>query len=207
MPRPAKFTPEERRQRKNAVNRKRRQNFTPEQKAKESARTKLNSTLRYENDPDYRERRKRDSAQWKKDNPDKVKITLARSREKPRKSKLHWARRVLSGIKRRSSDNGLPFNLTAEDIVAAFPIDDICPITGLTMKLGGKRFGKDTPSVDRLIPKLGYVKGNIAVISAWANTIKSDCIDPIVFENIASYIRRMSEQARTPHEDYEFLLG
>lgn len=37
-------------------------------------------------------------------------------------------------------------------------------------------------------PALGYVPGNIAVISHLANTIKSNCTDPEVFRRVARYL-------------------
>lgn len=72
-------------------------------------------------------------------------------------------------IKERAKTNGVPFDITPEDI----EIPEFCPILGikLTWDDDNKR---STPSVDRFIPKKGYVKGNIEVISMRANTLKSD---------------------------------
>jgi hypothetical protein len=57
----------------------------------------------------------------------------------------------------------LPFNILPEDI--EIPI--VCPIMGVPISKG-----KYAPSVDRIIPELGYVKGNIRVISLLANQMK-----------------------------------
>jgi hypothetical protein len=43
-------------------------------------------------------------------------------------------------------------------------------------------------SLDRIDPVLGYVQGNIAVISHLANTLKNNCTDPQVFRRIAEYL-------------------
>ena len=53
-------------------------------------------------------------------------------------------------------------------------IPDTCPV--LKIKLDKKNFkAKDnSPSLDKIIPKKGYTKNNISVISHRANTIKSD---------------------------------
>lgn len=71
----------------------------------------------------------------------------------------------------RAKAKGLPFNIEKEDIV----IPTHCPVLGMPFSYTNKRgFCEDSPTVDRIIPKLGYVKGNIIVISWRANKIKSD---------------------------------
>lgn len=77
---------------------------------------------------------------------------------------------ALKSIKSRAIAKGIPFDLDIEDI--AFP--SVCPVLGL--KLSRERGGKTnaSPSVDRIIPSLGYVKGNVQVISELANRMKAD---------------------------------
>lgn len=68
---------------------------------------------------------------------------------------------------------GVPFNLTAEDLV----IPARCPILGIPIavqQLGKRQPHDNSLSLDRIIPELGYVKGNVAVISQRANRIKND---------------------------------
>jgi hypothetical protein len=43
-------------------------------------------------------------------------------------------------------------------------------------------------TLDRIIPDLGYIRGNIAVISHRANTMKQTCTNPVVFMKLADYI-------------------
>lgn len=70
--------------------------------------------------------------------------------------------------KQRAKERGIFFDLKLEDIV----IPKYCPILGIELK---KTNNRDTsPSLDRYIPELGYVPGNIAVISNRANQIKSN---------------------------------
>jgi hypothetical protein len=45
-------------------------------------------------------------------------------------------------------------------------------------------------SLDRIKPELGYVLGNIAIISHLANTIKQNCTDPEVFRRLADYVEQ-----------------
>lgn len=81
----------------------------------------------------------------------------------------HRERFMLRGAKRRAKEKGLPFNLIEEDII----IPEICPILGIKLESCGLDKGC-APSLDRLIPELGYVKGNVSVISHRANSLKSN---------------------------------
>lgn len=79
---------------------------------------------------------------------------------------------VLSAARNRARKKDIPFDITVDDIV----LPDVCPILGIPLnKHYGKQGGSiDSPSIDRIIPELGYVKGNIQIISALANNMKSN---------------------------------
>ncbi len=73
--------------------------------------------------------------------------------------------------KERARKRGIPFALDLEDVV----IPDVCPALGIPLVVNGEGApGDDSPSLDRIIPSKGYVKGNVQVISQKANRIKSD---------------------------------
>lgn len=84
-------------------------------------------------------------------------------------------RHVLVGVKARAKRQGIDFSITLADIL---PLPDTCPILGIPIAYNGpkKRRGylDDSPSVDRVNPKLGYIRGNVWIISARANVIKND---------------------------------
>jgi hypothetical protein len=70
-----------------------------------------------------------------------------------------------------SKQKGLPFNLT-EDYLKSIWTDN-CPVFDKPFV----KFDKSndlSPALDRIIPELGYVKGNVCYISARANRIKYD---------------------------------
>jgi hypothetical protein len=72
----------------------------------------------------------------------------------------------------RAKELGLPFNLELKDIV----IPEVCPVLGIPLisNTDGSRVpSHNSPSLDKMIPGKGYVKGNVAVISYLANTIKN----------------------------------
>jgi hypothetical protein len=96
---------------------------------------------------------------------------------------------MLRNAEKRAFESGVPFSITEADIA----IPERCPILGIPLGLlpPGKRSGPtdNSPSVDRLIPELGYVPGNVAVISRKANTLKNDGTAE-EHEKIAAWIRQ-----------------
>jgi hypothetical protein len=79
-----------------------------------------------------------------------------------------------NNAKMRAARAGVPFDITVEDILAAWPADGRCPALGIPLVKGIGQSGYESPTLDRIVPELGYVKGNIAVLSARANLIKND---------------------------------
>lgn len=94
--------------------------------------------------------------------------------------------------KKRAKEKELPFNIDVEDII----IPEKCPIFEFPLVIGNSIQERDnSPSLDRIIPELGYVKGNVKVISFKANTLKRDGhIED--FEKIINYIRKYSNANR-----------
>ena len=72
--------------------------------------------------------------------------------------------------KQRAKKLGVRFDLKLEDI----QIPKFCPVLGIELKPNKEMSGDSSPSVDRIHPERGYVKGNIQIISQRANQIKSD---------------------------------
>jgi hypothetical protein len=70
---------------------------------------------------------------------------------------------------RRAASRGVPFSITIQAIV----IPRVCPVLGIPIVLGEQR-SENSPSLDRITPKLGYVPGNVRVISDKANRLKGD---------------------------------
>ena len=79
-------------------------------------------------------------------------------------------RALLDGARRRAKLYDLPINITIDDIV----IPTVCPVLGIPIIPGGATNNPHLPSLDRFIPELGYVRGNITVISLRANSIKKN---------------------------------
>ena len=77
----------------------------------------------------------------------------------------------MHAARRRATTKQIEFNLTEEDIA----IPEHCPILGLKLQPVRGVTGRDSsPSLDRIDNSRGYVKGNVAVISFRANTLKNN---------------------------------
>lgn len=98
----------------------------------------------------------------------------------------NWLRVALGAAKSRAKDMGVPFDLTVNDLV----VPDVCPVLGIPIARSEGVLSHNSPSIDRFVPNLGYVKGNVAIISYRANRIKYDCIDPKELRAVADYIER-----------------
>jgi hypothetical protein len=60
---------------------------------------------------------------------------------------------------------------------------------GVRLRSNAGTVADDSPTLDRLIPKRGYARGNIAVISMKANRAKSNCTAAQI-ELLAAWMRR-----------------
>lgn len=81
--------------------------------------------------------------------------------------------RMLAAAKHRAQRDGLEFNITVEDI----HIPETCPVLGIPIfaRMENKSGpGPNSPSLDRCNNDLGYIKGNVCVISHRANGLKSN---------------------------------
>jgi hypothetical protein len=81
------------------------------------------------------------------------------------------ARYLLALCKARAKKQGIPFNITEDDI----RIPSVCPALGIPLVNFTSRGPTDSSAtIDRVDPTKGYVRGNIAVISSLANRIKNN---------------------------------
>jgi hypothetical protein len=75
-------------------------------------------------------------------------------------------RYLVQSARARAKKQGVPFEITHTDIV----VPPRCPYLDIELSPFS---GWSTPSLDKIVPELGYVKGNIQVISTLANTMKN----------------------------------
>lgn len=94
-----------------------------------------------------------------------------RSREQADKQRLHPKYpipRLLTDAKLRAKQENLPFDITVDDL----EMPKLCPVLGTELRVNPNGRDDNSPSLDKLIPELGYIKGNVFIISWRANQIK-----------------------------------
>lgn len=94
----------------------------------------------------------------------------------------------LGALKARALKSGVPFEIHHTDLEWV----ETCPILGIILERNTLKGDRSTsPSVDRLIPEKGYIKGNVRVISKLANSMKSNATRgelEIFAKNILDYV-------------------
>ena len=88
--------------------------------------------------------------------------------------------RFFQEAKSRAQNKNVPFTVTLKYLREM--AGDHCPVFGHKFVWGRSRLGKgkttgDSPSLDRIIPELGYVPGNVVFISHNANRIKNNATE------------------------------
>lgn len=86
------------------------------------------------------------------------------------------AKAMLIASRGRAKAKGWDHDITLEDIM----IPDLCPVLGIPM---------ESASLDRFDNRLGYVKGNVRVISTRANELKRDA----TLEEMQAIVAYMSD--------------
>ena len=74
----------------------------------------------------------------------------------------------------RARNENLPFDIDIEYLKSIRT--NLCPIFGIVLAWGvwDKYARNNSPSLDRIIPEYGYIKGNVCIISNVANKMKQD---------------------------------
>ena len=114
--------------------------------------------------------------EWRVKNSDKEKKSSSQYRI------LHQEHCMYVRTKSRAKRLGIDFDLTIDDI----KIPRFCPVLGIPL-ISNSKVSNNTPSIDKIIPELGYIKGNISIISLKANRIKSNATSEEL-RKIAQYI-------------------
>ena len=101
---------------------------------------------------------------------------------KNKKSRRDYpAKWILYRVKSRCKKLNIPFSLLEKDVY----VPEKCPVLGIKLMIGDSVISDNSPSLDRIDPKLGYVVGNIRVISNKANRIKSNAtaqeLDKVIY--------------------------
>lgn len=91
--------------------------------------------------------------------------------------KQRHLKKYLHNARSRARRDNVPFDITYEYLEQI--ATDECPVFGIRFEWGASNLGKgqtkqNCPTLDRILPDKGYVKGNVAFISYKANRIKDN---------------------------------
>ena len=97
---------------------------------------------------------------------------------------------------RRCKEKNIPYNkdcLNADYLISIMPKDMVCPVLGVEMRFGISDGNSEyqSPSLDKIIPSKGYVRGNVVWISYKANRIKQDGSAKEVMK-VAKWLKKVS---------------
>ena len=126
---------------------------------------------------------------WRHEN--KVYFSAHAQRFRMKHPEQAMLRNMLGAAKRTTKRRNLPFNLESSDI----EIPAVCPVLGIEIRktLGVGKRTDNSPSLDRIIPERGYVKGNVIVVSWRANRLKQDAsIEEL--RKIADFYQRIAQK-------------
>jgi hypothetical protein len=118
-----------------------------------------------------------------------------RNKESVKERSKQWRRnnpikRLLIHAKQRSREMGWEFTATAEELV----VPEFCPALGLKLEWSAGYRADNSPSLDRIDSRFGYVKGNVHIISWRANNVKNNATADELLA-IGTYMKRL-ENAR-----------
>ena len=108
------------------------------------------------------------------------KVCTASHNMKYRSTKEGFLKNSLSAAKVRAKKKQLSFDLDYEYLESISTTN--CPVFNVDLLYYSSTNGSGYPnphaaSLDRIIPELGYIRGNVVFISQWANTIKSNATE------------------------------
>lgn len=132
---------------------------------------------------DWREKNREKIREWDKkfyaENIESVrkrqKVYMSKTLDKFAERSAKWSAKnhagcLLRAARVRASKNGIPFNIDLTDI----HIPDVCPVLGIPIVRGKGKKESGSATLDRFDNDLGYVKGNVWVISSKANLMKNN---------------------------------
>ena len=89
--------------------------------------------------------------------------------------------------RRRAKEKGLEFSIRLDHVPL---LPSHCPILGIPIVAGSSNLHPGSPSLDRINSDLGYIPGNVKVISHRANVLKSN----ITLEQARALVKYMENE-------------
>ena len=117
-------------------------------------------------------------------------------RNKPTPDMYRFFSNKASKLKTKSRENKIPYDLDGKYLQSIYPEDGKCPALNIEMKAGSDSDWRLSPSVDRIDPSGGYIRGNVIWISWLANCIKSSA-RPKQIIAVGKFYKQLEEKSLT----------
>jgi hypothetical protein len=105
---------------------------------------------------------------------------------------------MLSNAKIRAKNKNIPFEIDSFYLKEIFPKDNMCPVLKVKFEYGytsKTKINKSyAPSLDRIIPSKGYVRGNCIIVSDIVNRIKQDATPEQLERVLKFYLKYYKSQ-------------
>jgi len=141
---------------------------------KDCARARINQHYK---DPGVKERKSAYNKEYQDSRPREYFREKANRGNRNRKKKdlrLYKLRFMLRSAKSRAKKKNLPFDISEAEF-GGFRQLDYCPVfPHIELKWDNDKIMDNSPTIDRIIDELGYIRGNVRIISWLANRIKSN---------------------------------
>jgi hypothetical protein len=104
---------------------------------------------------------------WQREHPEATAAIRARYKEN------HPDVGIYNIMKQRAKRRGVPCTLTFQQVARMVADTPVCPVLGIPLQRAKDKPNDNSPSLDCFYPELGYVPGNVFVISYRANVLKN----------------------------------
>ena len=156
-----------------------------------------------EYDKEYKQKNKERKAEYMKEYYQKNKERLTeyqkeydKSRAKPTTEVYRYFGERASKLKIKSRKNKILYDLDGKYLQSIYPEDGKCPALNIEMKAGSDSDWRLSPSVDRIDPSGGYVRGNVIWVSWLANCIKTSAT-PEQIITVGEFYKQLEEESLT----------
>ena len=156
-----------------------------------------------EYDKEYKQKNKERKAEYMKEYYQKNKERLTeyqkeydKSRAKPTTEVYRYFGERASKLKIKSRKNKILYDLDGKYLQSIYPEDGKCPALNVEMKAGYDSDWRLSPSVDRIDPSGGYVRGNVIWVSWLANCIKTSAT-PKQIITVGEFYKQLEEESLT----------
>lgn len=100
----------------------------------------------------------------------------------------------------RSRSEKVPFDLTVDYLISLATVT--CPVLGILLDFHANNLCDASPTLDKFIPALGYVRGNVSIISFRANSMKRNA----TVEEVGKLYRWMLDVTELHRKDISCLF-